>query len=111
MKTAYLKQCLTGQEQLGKVFWLFYIVGTIGITYVGWMIFGLIAILMDMEFIILIFFFLVALPYFIWATCSVWNCAFNVGWKPWGYIARVVVVVFFVGYASQVVELISKVEF
>jgi hypothetical protein len=36
---------------------------------------------------------LIWIPYLVFAAVSVWRCAFNTGWKGWGYLARGTVVV------------------
>ena len=36
---------------------------------------------------------LLGLVWGVWVIVSLWRCAFNASWRPWGYIARGLVVV------------------
>ena len=31
--------------------------------------------------------------YNVWVLVAVWACSFNVNWKPWGYVARAIVII------------------
>lgn len=37
-------------------------------------------------------------PYFVFSSVSVWRCSDNVGWKGWGIIAKVIVILWILRY-------------
>ncbi len=93
-----MKRARNGEERLWRVFWIYNILGVSlflliekfcqafliaaennNRSYIGMTIFmGVIVIL--------------SIPYIIWALTSLWRCAFNTGWKGWGYLGRAYVV-------------------
>ncbi len=107
-----MKRARKGEERLWRVFWLYNVLGVLLLgliekfcqafliaaerdnqSYIGMTIFyGVVAIL----------FF----PYIVWALASLWRCAFNTGWKGWGYLGRAYVVWWGVGFIAIVVSII-----
>ena len=45
-------------------------------------------------------FYLFAPVYTLWALISLWKSAFNSNWKGWGYIVRVLCVIFLVSFIA-----------
>jgi hypothetical protein len=75
-------QLVLGQERLWVVFWLYCVLGTFLLT--------LLLLMSDLSAPAIVdtlsIFYLV---YLLWAHYSLWTCAFNAKWRPWGYAARV----------------------
>lgn len=88
-----IRSAWKGEEKLWKVFWLYNFLAGIFIGFVlgaipdGTALFTVVAI--------------AALAWVIWATVSIWRCAFNAGWKGWGYIVRVLVVLSLISLVSD----------
>jgi len=86
MRTGIIRRAWGGEVRLWKVFWLYFVLALEGaIVVVGYLIglFGL-------PYLAL---WAVIAPLAVWAAVSVWRCAFNAGWRGWGYLARIFVVV------------------
>lgn len=86
-----IKAAWNGKAPLVRVFWLYYFLGhlTLGALV------GVTAAILETNGLssgIIILATLIVLPYVVWSTWSVWACAFNVKWRPWGYMARAYVV-------------------
>jgi hypothetical protein len=87
-----------GEERLWKVFWIYnFLIG--------------IAMGMPIEYIenliaLSIFFIAVFLPWGVWVTVSMWRCAFNSGWRGWGYIVRGIVILALVAIVLMIVAAI-----
>ena len=76
-----------GEERLWKAFWLLWVL--------GWWAISTIAILFQKAGDLPAYSAaLIILLYMLCAGAGVWRCAFNVGWRGWGHIARGVVVIF-----------------
>lgn len=113
-KVSAIMRAQNGEERLWKVFWFYNILGVL--------LFALIeeffqAFLFATENGsrsyggIIIFYGVVAIlffPYIVWALVSLWKCAFNTGWKGWGYLGRVYVVWWCVSTIVFVVSIIHK---
>ncbi|MCG7899528.1 MAG: hypothetical protein JAY99_05665 [Candidatus Thiodiazotropha lotti] len=85
----FIKSAWSGKEKLSLVFWGYYISGQLGLA----LLVGTLLILIPSETAQIIAAVLLLLPYLIWASWSVWTCAYNVGQKYWGHAARAVVVI------------------
>lgn len=91
-----------GQANLASAYWL---IGVVGSTILGVMVYGLEAVITTPESASLhtsikialslsyTFLSILSIPYAIFAMVSIWRCSWNSDWKGWGYIARFVVVV------------------
>jgi len=88
-KMKAIKEAWYGKERLSLVFWGYYVLGGLGIGVLLGTTLGLSAVY-GVQYLGIIFGILI-FPYFIWSTWSVWACAFNVHWKPLGYVARAIV--------------------
>lgn len=86
----WFKKAWRGEEQCWKVFWIYGILGGIAWNYA--------AIKLEHEFMLsppLKFTFaLCNIAYLIWAVVSTYRCALNVGFKFFGYIARILCLFF-----------------
>lgn len=94
-------QAVLGQERLWVVFWLYCLVGTV-----------VVALLLAMSGLpppaITTALAVAFMVYVLWAHYSLWTCAFNTKWRPWGYAARVYACVAIAGIAfSSFVEIKS----
>ena len=76
-----------GSEKLSIVFWGYFVLGHIGFALIAGIIGGYSGIF-NIPYVAILFSILFYLPFIVWSLWSVWNCAFNVEWKPWAYIAR-----------------------
>lgn len=85
-----IRTAWSGKENLALVFWGYFVLGQIGFGLAMGMI-GALSVIYELEFIAIIFAVFMLLPFVIWSTWSVWVCAFNVKWQPWGYAARTIV--------------------
>ncbi|MCG7870797.1 MAG: hypothetical protein N0C83_14555 [Candidatus Thiodiazotropha lotti] len=85
----FIKSAWTGKEKLSLVFWGYYISGQLGLA----LLIGAFLVFIPSETAQIIAAVLLFLPYVIWASWSVWACAYNVEQKYWGHAARVVVVI------------------
>jgi len=81
----FVTRAWTGRERLWKVYWIYGALAGVGLLLVLRM---LLAVGMPQ----LLMFAIVA-PYQVWLVVSTWRCAFNAGWRGWGYIARFLTVV------------------
>lgn len=81
----FITRAWTGRERLWKVYWIYGALAGVGLLLVLRM---LLAVGMPQ----LLMFAIVA-PYQVWLVVSTWRCAFNAGWRGWGYIARFLTVV------------------
>lgn len=82
-----------GEQRLKQAFWLLYVTGGAVVwglaQAVAWT--GAPGRILPGALAVLAVAFL-PLAYRVWAAVSVWACAFNVDWQPWGYAARIAVV-------------------
>ena len=75
-------QVVLGRERLWIVFWLYCVLGTLLVTlllFISNLPARAIAETLAVLYAV----------YLLWAHYSLWTCAFNVKWRPWGYVARV----------------------
>ncbi len=82
-----IKRAWRGEEPLWKVFWVYGFLGGIVLGFVKAIIENSI---LGMPGIIL--YWIVYIAYLIWNTVSQWRCAFNAGWRGWGYIVRALII-------------------
>jgi hypothetical protein len=107
-----MKRAWNGEESLWRVFWLYNILGVLLLGLIEKFCHAfLIAAERDNQSYIgmTIFYDVVAIlffPYIVWALASLWRCAFNTGWKGWGYLGRAYVVWWGVGFIAIVVSII-----
>ena len=78
-----LKAHWEGKASLASAYWL---VGVAGGIVFGFL-FNLLASSSAIFLIVIAWF-----PYIIFATVSIWRCAWNSSWRGWGYLARTMVV-------------------
>jgi len=80
------------EKRLAVVFWVYFVEG-LSFNSLTLYLVVVVSIAAPSSFTTPIFISMVILVilYYIWSTISVWKCAANVSWKPWGYIARFVV--------------------
>ena len=76
-----------GQERLWVVFWLYCVLGIVG--------------LMTLLSVPNMFFDVVLMLWVLWAHYSLWTCAFNTHWRPYGYAARIYACVIAVGVTAS----------
>ena len=74
-----------GQEKLWKVFWIYGVLFALPFV-AAFLIAGKIGTFL------LVLVGLIYLIYLVWVYVSMWKCSFNCGWRGWGYIVRVLVV-------------------
>ncbi len=81
-----------GEERLSVVFWIYFVIGQVVIAL---LLSSLSKVSQDMgaSYMRLIFTMAFVVPYMVWTTWSVWRCAFNVSWAPWGYVARLLILI------------------
>ncbi len=92
-----------GNIPLVRAFWAYYFIGQIFIA----VMLGAIGALLDsigLWYVTVGLVVLVVLPYVIWSSWSVWTCAFNVKRRPWGYVARLVIVINVIGIIQNFAE-------
>lgn len=87
----FIKRSWRGETKLWKVFWLGGIVVAIG-EGILW------ALLAGSSLLAVI---LLAGIMHGWLFLAVWRCAFNCGWRMWGYIARVLGVIGIISWLSM----------
>ena len=107
----FVATCWRGGERLWKVFWLFGVVGAAAVGYVVGQVEGLVRSSPMWIGVGVIFWGLVAaasVAYQVWAYVSIWRCAFNVGWKGWGAIARALAVLGALGTIFAIVGLLQE---
>jgi hypothetical protein len=68
-------QAVLGRERLWVVFWLYCVLGSVGLL-VFLAVFNL-----SLEVALIV--------YVLWAHYSLWTCAFNTNWRPFGHAARI----------------------
>lgn len=83
------KAVLEGQEKLRHVFWLYFVVSGIGGYLVVSMLNGVVMAVVPYGVILAGLLYAIAVLYLAWCLFAIWQCAFNVQWKPWGYLARI----------------------
>ena len=86
-----IKSAWNGKDKLSLVFWAYFVLGQFGMALFLVAITGL-STAFGAEFFGSVIGFIVVIPFVTWATWSVWACAYNVKWRPWGYVARAIVV-------------------
>jgi len=101
-----IRSYLAGQERLWKAYWLIYTLGSIVVTLVT--VVALI-VLEQLGFPIGIWQLLIVIlvSYLLWWLLSsfvVWRCAPNTDWVGWTYLARAVVLLYFVLAIASVFE-------
>ncbi|HEY4697244.1 MAG: hypothetical protein A3J49_12470 [Gallionellales bacterium RIFCSPHIGHO2_02_FULL_57_16] len=93
-----MKRAWNGEERLWKIFWLYNILGVLFFVVIGkfCQAFLIAAENNNRSYIGMTIFMsvimILSIPYIIWALISLWRCAFNAGWKGWGYLGRAYVV-------------------
>lgn len=102
-----------GEERLWIVFWIYTVIGILFTTSLYNALLQAITDLRGYGPLVLLFVLVIAyLAYIVWAMGSLWRCAFNVGWKGWGYLARACVVwnilVFLVIVVSAVIKQLNQ---
>lgn len=112
------KRCWRGQELLWKAFWGWFFFGH-GII-LGCSV-GVMVLAMVLGFATnpgslnsgfaglatgLVLLVLVTVPYGIWSGVSVWRCAKNCLNKKWGYGARIIILIYAIGIAAPILNLI-----
>ena len=86
----YFVSAWNGKEKAGELFWLFYLIGMIGVSLFSGMLGFILAKIIGFELGWFIpFLFIVGC--IIWILKALWACAFNVKWRGWGYIIRTIV--------------------
>lgn len=82
----FIARSWKGKELLWKVYWLYFVLlghfvlrGIDGIS------------ILDKDYLTISYLGFV-LVFYIWASTSVWKCAFNTKTKFWGYVARFIIV-------------------
>ena len=75
----------TGQEELWKAYWLFFVAGNYALSALAELLLKL-----GNQFI-LIGYLVTLIAYFIWSIIVVWKCAANTSSKVWTYLARLIV--------------------
>ncbi|MCK9987599.1 MAG: hypothetical protein AzoDbin1_04071 [Azoarcus sp.] len=108
MHWTYLATTLKGQEKLSIVFWYYNVLAMFGVALIASAMTG-IAMLLSAEpnpNLILVGFVLL-IPYWLWAVASLWQCAFNVQNRVWGYFARGYVIY----CATSVVASLAKIPY
>ena len=86
-----IKSAWNGKSRLALVFWGYYVGGGLIMGALLGIIGGL-SMGIDAGVVAKIFGVIVFLPFIVWSSWSVWACAYNVNWVPWGYAARVFIV-------------------
>ena len=100
-----------GEERLWKAFWLFGLVGFSGAGSVVGLVRGVVVEAQMWIGVGLIFWVLAVaglIAYQVWVCVAIWRGAFNVGWKGWGYIGRVVVVLQAVAVVTSLINLMAE---
>jgi hypothetical protein len=100
-----------GEERLWKAFWLFDVIGAMAVAFAVTLVKGVVLDSLMWIGVGVIFWGLAviaALAYQTWVYVSVWRCAFNVGWKGWGYICRLLAVVGVVGVIVGLTRLVRE---
>ena len=77
-----IKQAWRGEEKLWKVFWIYnFLFG----AFINWCLDNV----EKANFEPLTWLLLIITPvWIVWVAVSMWRCAFNSDWRPWGYIVR-----------------------
>ncbi len=110
------KRCWRGQEPLWKVFWGWFFFGhgiilgcSVGFMVLA-MVFGFVTSPRSLDAGIAgmaagaVLLVLAVVPYGVWSAVSVWRCANNCINKFWGYLVRLVVIV----YAATILVPLAK---
>lgn len=97
----YVIKTLRGSEKLSVVFWAYCVLGTLAIVAA--------LLFWSEELMRLPQWFLYTLTalysaYLLWAHLSLWQCAFNVQRRFWGYAARAYVLVLVATYVFQALQ-------
>jgi hypothetical protein len=79
-----MKGAWIGRQKLWKVFWLY------GVS-LGAAIALILSQIQSSSAITFLPVYVFAVCWWFWVSVSLWNCAFNVEWRGWGYAARVLV--------------------
>ena len=79
-----LRLAWQGRERLWVAYWVILGMGSFLAASASMLFLPLIA-WFDMSFI---YAGLLTIPYMMFGAICVWRCAFNSGWKGWGYLAR-----------------------
>jgi len=80
-----------GREPLRLVFWLYFGVAGIGGLFLASALGGLLMAFGFAGIILASSIYVATVIYLGWCLYAIWQCAFNVNWRPWGYVARVFV--------------------
>lgn len=81
-------------KRLAIVFWLYFVGGLFLVSLaLYFIVIAGIAVPSGASAPLFISATLIAIGYYIWSVVAVWKSAENVNWKPWGYLARLAVLV------------------
>jgi len=105
--SSFIKQHWKGERNLGSAFW---IIGGVGaflyvaaVIAIAFLVSDLMPGDKDFRFSVFLGILIVLpVPYLIFSWVSIWRCAWNTRWQGWGYIARFIVVVEIVRFATIV---------
>jgi len=87
-----------GKASLAKAYWLLGWLGNIVLATVYKIIAAQESLILDVSFL------LFYAAYFTFTCISVWCCAWNTSWKGWGYLARFMVVLGAIGFATELLR-------
>ncbi len=86
-----------GRASLASAYWFVGVLGSLVLSFVVYFIDLLgwpsLSIAVRVMFV----------AYIVFALVSVWRCAWNTSWKPWGYIARTIVALNLIGIVTGLV--------
>ncbi|MEW8494953.1 MAG: hypothetical protein AB2604_14205 [Candidatus Thiodiazotropha taylori] len=99
----FISSAWSGKEKLSLVFWGYYILGQLGIA----LLVGTLLTFIQSETAQIALSAILVLPYMIWASWSVWACAYNVEQKYWGHAARAVVVISVASAVRSSIEILG----
>lgn len=99
----FIQRALSGKEKLSLVFWGYYILGQLGLALLA----GALLTFIPSETARFALTAILVLPYMIWASWSVWVCAYNVDQKYWGHAARAVVVISVASAVRSSIEILG----
>lgn len=108
MDWTYLVRALRGEETLSVVFWHYNVLGLFAVVAIALVISSipmLLPVLPKLGFELVGA--AILLPYILWSVASLWQCAFNVHRKAWGYLARGYVIYCVIALLLGVFEIAS----
>ena len=101
MDFTYFKQASRGDEKFRVIFWIYFLIGSIGIGLLA-AIFNATSSTPGTPFTGFTLALIIVLPYAAWVLGALWMCAFNTEWKAWGYLARGIIIYTVVSYIYQI---------